>query len=80
MTVGVDRLAEVAVLVEEADADERHGHVAGGLDVVAGEDAEAAGVDAQALVEAVLGAEVGDRAGHGGPYSRLNQCSRPPAM
>ena len=51
------------MLVEQADADERHGHVAGGLDVVAGEDAEAAGVDAEALVEAVLGAEVGDRAG-----------------
>ena len=38
------------------------GHVAGGLHVVAGEDAEAARVDAERLVEAVLGAEVGDRA------------------
>ncbi len=62
MAVGVDRLTKVAVLVQQAHADERHGHVAGGLDVVAGEDAEAAGVDAQALVEAVLGAEVADRA------------------
>ena len=58
--VRVDRLAEVAVLVEETHADERHGHVARGLDVVAGENAQAAGVDAQALVKAVLGAKVGD--------------------
>ena len=41
------------------------GHVAGGLHVVAGEHAEAARVDAQRLVEAVLGAEVGDRAVEG---------------
>ena len=59
--VGVDRLAEVALAVHEPDADQRQGHVRGGLHVVAGEDAEAAGVDAERLVEAVLGAEVGDR-------------------
>ena len=62
VAVGVDRLAEVAVAVEEAHADERDGHVRGGLEVVAGEHAQAAGVDAERLVEAVLGAEVGDRA------------------
>ena len=62
MAVGVDRLAEVAVAIEQPDADERQGHVAGGLHVVAGQDAEAARVDAERLVEAVLGAEVGDRA------------------
>ena len=62
VAVGVDRLAEVALAVEQPDADERQGHVAGRLHVVAGEDAEAARVDAERLVEAVLGAEVGDRA------------------
>ena len=62
MAVGVDRLAEVALAVEQADADERQRHVAGRLHVVAGEDAQAAGVDAERLVEPVLGAEVGDRA------------------
>ena len=62
VAVGVDRLAEVALAVEEPDADERQGHVAGRLHVVAGEDAEAARVDAERFVEAVLGAEVGDRA------------------
>ena len=38
------RLLEVAVLVEQADADDRYAEVAGGLQVVAGQDAEAAGV------------------------------------
>ena len=61
VAVGVDRLAEVALAVEQPDADRRQGHVAGGLHVVAGEDAEAARIDPERLVEAVLGAEVGDR-------------------
>ena len=79
--VRVDRLAEVAAAVEEPDADERQGHVAGGLHVVAGEDAEAAGVDAQRLVEAVLGAEVGDRARRAARRgARWNQWSAPFAM
>ena len=63
VAVGVDRLAEVAMPVEKADADERDGHVGGGLAMVAGQHAQAAGVDAERLVEAELGAEVGDRTG-----------------
>ena len=62
VAVRVDRLAEVALAVEQAHAHERQGHVAGALHVVAGEDAQAARVDPERLVEAVLGAEVGDRA------------------
>ena len=62
VAVGVDRLAEVALAVEQPDADERQGHVAGRLHVVAGQDAEPARVDPERLVEPVLGAEVGDRA------------------
>ncbi len=62
--VVVERLAEVPLGVREADADERQAEVARGLQVVAGEDAEAARVDGQALVQAVLHGEVGDaRAG-----------------
>ena len=56
----VEPLPEVAAAVEEADADERDAELGGRLQVVAGEDAEAAGVDRQALVEAELGREVGD--------------------
>ena len=63
VAVGVDRLAEVALAIEEADADRRQGHVAGRLHVVAGEHAEPARVDAERFVEPVLGAEIGDRSG-----------------
>ena len=59
--VGVQILPEVALLVEQADADQRIVLVAGGLQVVAGEDAQAAGIDRQALGEAVLGGEIGDQ-------------------
>ena len=47
----VDALPEVAAAVEQADADERDAELGRGLEVVAGEDAEAAGVDRQALVQ-----------------------------
>ncbi len=63
VAVRVDRLAEVALAVEQPDTEERQGHVAGRLHVIAGQDPEAARVDPQRLVDAVLGAEVGDRAG-----------------
>ncbi len=63
VAVGIDRLAEVALAIEEPYADRRQGHVAGRLHVVAGEDAEPARVDAEQFVEPVLGAEVGDRSG-----------------
>ena len=58
--VGGEVLAEVALLVEEPHAHEGHAEVARALQVVGGEDAEAARVDRQALGEAVLGGEVGD--------------------
>ena len=60
--LGVHRLAEVAAAVVEADGDERQAEVGRRLAVVAGEDAEAAGVDAEALVQAVFGRKIGDRA------------------
>ncbi len=43
--IGVDRLVEVAVAIHQADADERERHVGRGLRMVAGEHAEAAGLD-----------------------------------
>ena len=54
-------LPEVAVLVEQADADQRYAEVAGRLEVVAGEDAETTGVLRQHRGDAVLRGEVGDR-------------------
>ena len=58
---GRDVLVEVALRIHEADADERHAEVAGLLAVVAGQHAEAAGVDRQRLVQRELGGEVRDR-------------------
>ena len=57
---GGQRLAEVAVPVEQADADERHAQVGGRLQVVAGQDAEAAREVRQHLGQAELHREVGD--------------------
>ena len=58
--VDVEVLAEVALAVHQADADERQAEVAGALEMIAGQDAEAAGIDRHALVDAELGREVGD--------------------
>ena len=57
----VEALPEVALVVVEADADQRDAEVGGRLDVIAGQDAEAARVDRQRLVQPELGREVGDR-------------------
>ena len=62
VAVGIDGLAEIALAVEQADADGGHRHVARRLHVVAGEDAKTTRIDAHRFVEAVFGAEVGDRA------------------
>ena len=57
----VDRLHEVALPVKEPHADEGQLEIARRLAVIAREDAEAAGVERQALVHAELGAEVRDQ-------------------
>ncbi len=54
-------LEEVALPVEQADADERQPEVGRRLQVIGREDAEAAGVDRQRLVNRELGREVRDR-------------------
>ncbi len=65
--VAGQRLAEVAVPVEQADADDRDAEVARGLEVVAGQDAETAGVLRQHRGDAELRGEVAD----GGRQRRL---------
>ena len=69
--VVVEVLAEVAVLVDQADADQGQAQIAGRLQVVAGEDAEAARVERQALVQTELEGEVGD---DGALASRRARC------
>src|SRR6185437_6306517 len=58
-SVVVHRLGEIALLVKQSHRNEIGSPVTGGFAVVAGEDAEAAGVDREALVKAVLRAEIG---------------------
>ena len=53
-------LAEVALLVEQADADEGEAEVAGFFEVVARQDSKTARIDGNRRVHAELGAEVGD--------------------
>ena len=57
----IEMLPEIALVVEQADADQRNAEVGGALDVVAGEHAEAAGINRQRLVQAELGGEIGHR-------------------
>jgi hypothetical protein len=60
--LGVERLLEVAGPVQQPDAEDRDAEVGRRLEVVAGEDAEPAGVLRQHLGDAELRGEVGDRA------------------
>jgi len=59
LAVAVDGLGEIPLPVEQADADEGQAEVGCGLAVIAGENAQAARVDGETLVQAVFGAEVG---------------------
>ena len=59
--VAVEPLPEIALVVVQADADERNAEVRRALDVIAGQDAEAARVDRDRFVQPELGGEVGHR-------------------
>ena len=61
VAVAIDGLGEIPLAVEQADGNERDPQVAGGLAVVAGEDAEAAGINREALVKTKLRAKIGDQ-------------------
>ena len=60
--VAIEPLTEIALAVEQADADEWHTQIGCALDVVASEHAEPAGIDREGLVQSELGREVADRA------------------
>jgi len=59
--VTVHRLNEVALGIEQPDGYKIKPLIAGCLAMIAGEDAEAAGIDRETLVETVLGAEIRDQ-------------------
>ena len=56
----IELLLEIALVVEQTNRHERHGEAACAFDMVAGKNAEAAGVDRDGFVNAELGGEVGD--------------------
>ena len=68
----IEPLPEITLVVEQPDADQRHAEIGRRLDVIARQDAEAARVDRQRLVQAELGGEVRD-----GP--RAEDAGVPPA-
>ena len=61
LAVAVDALIEIALPVEQPHGDERQPQIARRLAVIARENAEAARVDREALLQAVLGAEIRDQ-------------------
>ncbi len=56
----IDDLGEIALVVHQPDGHERQSEIARGLAIVARQDAEPAGIDGQAFVQAEFGAEIGD--------------------
>ena len=58
--VGVQQLAEITLLIEQSDADERQVEIARRLQMIAGKNAQAAGINGQAFGEAVFGRKIGD--------------------
>ena len=61
--IGVEVLLKITALVEKADAGEGEVGIAGAFHVIAGEEAEAAGVNLHAIEQAVLHGKVGDAGG-----------------
>ena len=61
-SIGIEVLAEVTLLVEQTQADQRIVLIAGRFQMVAREHAQAAGIDRQAFGESVFGGKVGHRA------------------
>ena len=57
----VNGLIEVALTIQHAHGHERNRKVAGGLAVIPRQNAQAAGIDGQALVQAEFGAEIGNQ-------------------
>src|SRR3954453_16806324 len=54
----VQLLSEIALLVQEADTDQWHAEIAGGFEVIAGEQPQAAGENRQALGQAKLSRKI----------------------
>jgi hypothetical protein len=60
VALGVDALGEITLPVENTHAHEGQGQIAGGLAVIAGENAQPAGINGKALMQTVFGAKIAD--------------------
>ena len=60
-TLHIQPLAEISLIVKQANADQRHAQVGSTFDVVAGQHAQAAGINGQRFVQAELGGKVSHR-------------------
>ena len=69
--VGCQRLTEVAGAVVQADADQGQAQIRSGLEMVAGQDAQTAGIDRQHFGDAELHGEVADTGGQHGVAAGL---------
>jgi hypothetical protein len=56
--VAIQALAEISLAIKQADANERDAEIGGALDVIAGQNSEAAGIDGQRFVHAKFGGEI----------------------
>ena len=57
---GVEILAKISFLVEQANGDERESKIAGGFEMIAGEYAKASGKDGEAFGDAKFQGKIGD--------------------
>src|ERR1700693_1875796 len=57
---GIEVLAKISFLVEQANGDERESQIAGGFEVIAGEYAQASGKDGKAFGDAKFERKIGD--------------------
>src|SRR3546814_190391 len=57
----IDGLREIALAIQQPDCHERHTEIADRLAMIASKNAQATGIDRQALVQAELSAEVRDQ-------------------
>ena len=61
IAVTVDALMEITLAIEQAHSDKRQTHIARRFAMIAGENAQPAGINRKTFVEAVLGTKVGDQ-------------------
>ena len=60
VALGIQPLAKIALLIQEADTNHRQAEFTTGLEIICGQDAESAGINGQRFIQAEFHAEIGD--------------------